>query len=149
MNTTITNKTVANGRPSLLRPALISVGAVTTILGAVIWSGRGHSLGGPHMILGLVFVLGVGHLVVRAVRARASRGVAAAAAVSALVLVALGIAQRLHMLGPSHWILQLAHVLTGVATMVATGRLLAAIKTAGAQHTTHTRTCRRHSPSTR
>jgi hypothetical protein len=107
----------------MLRPALIFVGSLTATFGVLIWSGRGHALGGPHMILGLLFVAGVGYVVMSTKRApRAARAFAAGAAVA---LLALGAVQR--WLAP-HWIVQIAHAATGVVAMVATARLLGAAR---------------------
>jgi hypothetical protein len=123
----ITDNVAAPNSLPVLRPALISVGALTATLGALIWSGRGYALGGPHMILGLIFVAGVVYVV--ASTRRSSRAARAFAAVAAVVVLALGVAQRLLVLPEPHWVVQIAHAATGIVAMVATGRLLASRST--------------------
>ena len=102
-----------------MRNALMIVritGVAQLLLGVLIWMGQAGGLVPVHMLIGVIFVIGLWIL--------GYRGVAGGQAVmGALVLlwgavvVAFGMVQAQIMPGPNHAVVQLAHVVMGLLGM--------------------------------
>jgi hypothetical protein len=92
-------------------------GVLLLILGLLIWAEGMRDLVLPHTILGLVLVVSLWVLAVVAARRGAPVGLSAGVAVIGLIALALGMAQVNLLPGPSHWIIQVLHLLVGMAAV--------------------------------
>jgi hypothetical protein len=98
-------------------------GVLQLILGLLIWAESMFSLVGIHTLIGLVFVLSL--WVLAAVSTRAGVPTTQAAGVIILGLIALifGMVQTSLLPGSLHWIIQILHLLIGMAA-VASGETI-------------------------
>lgn len=92
-------------------------GVLALILGLLFWSGTALSLIPVHMLLGLVLVLSLWLLAVLAVQAGVPIGMAAGAALVGLIALLLGITQDSLLPGGAHWVIQVLHLLLGMAAV--------------------------------
>jgi hypothetical protein len=102
-------------------------GLIQLVLGLVLWTGRAKQMIPFHMLIGIVFVLLIWVLCVVGFRARLA-GPSALNLIWSLLVIGLGMAQMQLMVGPSHWVIRVAHLLIGVAAMAFAGTLGAGIK---------------------
>lgn len=100
-------------------------GIIQLVLGVLFWLGFVRGLIPLHMILGLVFVLGLWTLAVLCARAGAPAGLVAFALAWGFVIPALGMTQMQILPGPGHWMVRTAHLLTAVVGMALVGPLVA------------------------
>jgi hypothetical protein len=98
-------------------------GVLQLILGLLIWAENMFNLVGIHTLIGLVFVLSL--WVLAAVSTRAGVPTTQAAGVIILGLIALifGMVQTSLLPGSLHWIIQILHLLIGMAA-VASGETI-------------------------
>ena len=92
-------------------------GVLLLILGLLIWVEGMRNLVMPHTWLGLVLVISLWVLAATAARLGAPVGLAAGLAVVALIVVVLGMTQNSLLPGPLHWIIQVLHLLIGMAAV--------------------------------
>ncbi|MGI9148038.1 MAG: hypothetical protein ACR2IK_16045 [Chloroflexota bacterium] len=92
-------------------------GVLLLILGLLIWAERAFNLISVHTIVGLVFVLALWVHAALSARAGGSTGLAAGVAATGLVVVVLGMAQRNLLPGDLHWVIQIVHLLIGMAAV--------------------------------
>jgi hypothetical protein len=93
-------------------------GVLLLILGLLIWTEPSlFYLVNVHMLLGIVLVLSMWVLAAVSVRAGVPIGLAAGVAVAGLVVVVLGVTQRSLLPGSSHWVIQVVHLLIGMAAV--------------------------------
>jgi hypothetical protein len=102
---------------AIARTVVIVAGLVQLVLGSLFWAGIGTGLIPVHVTIGIVFVLSLWTLAYLAWRAGASIGLVILVVVWGLVLPGVGIGQENVLLGSSHWIVQVVHLLLGVAAM--------------------------------
>lgn len=107
-------------------------GLALIVLGLIFWVGRAHSLIPLHMLLGLVLVVALWVLAGIAARAGASSGMVALAFLWGLVVIGLGMTQTRILVGSAHWIVQVVHLLVGLAAMGMAEGLGARVKRAAA-----------------
>ena len=107
----------------LVRGLLGITGIVQLFLGVVFWSGHWKTLIPFHMINGLVFVGALWTLAALTARAGAPAPLVVTAFAWGLVLPAFGMAQMRILPGPAHWVVQVAHLLTGIVAMGLGGAL--------------------------
>jgi hypothetical protein len=93
-------------------------GVLQLIMGLLIWTEPSLSyLVNTHTLLGMVFVLSLWVLAAVSTRAGIPIGMAAGVAVGGLVVLALGMTQRTLLPGSSHWVIQVLHLLIGMAAV--------------------------------
>jgi hypothetical protein len=92
-------------------------GVLLLILGLLIWTENMFTLIGVHMLLGLLLFVGLLVLAGLSPRAGVPVGLAAGVAVLAIVMLALGMTQASLLPGPNHWIIQILHLLVGMAAV--------------------------------
>jgi hypothetical protein len=92
-------------------------GVLQLILGLLIWPEGVLSLISVHMLLGLVFVLSLWVLAAVSTRAGIPIGMAAGVGVGGLVVLVLGMTQTSLLQGSSHWVIQVLHLLIGMAAV--------------------------------
>ena len=92
-------------------------GLAQIILGLLFWTGNALALVPVHMLIGTVVVLLLWVLAGMAAWAGVSRGRAALALVWGAIVVALGMTQNQILPGDFHWIIQIVHLLVGLAAL--------------------------------
>lgn len=97
---------------------------IQLVLGIMIWTGNFDNLIGIHTLDGLIFVVALIVMGVLAAVARVQPALVAGLIVWAVVVVALGLTQERLLPGPSHWVIQVVHLLVGMAA-IALGEMVA------------------------
>jgi hypothetical protein len=92
-------------------------GVILIILGVLFWTGHALGLVSLHMLLGLILVLALWTLAFIAARAGVGVGTAAFTIAWGIVVLFLGIAQTRLLPGPAHWVIEVLHLLVGLAAM--------------------------------
>ena len=112
---------------------LVRIAGLTQIaLGVLFWTGNAQTLIPVHMIVGSLLVLLLWSLAGMSLWAGVNRGLAALALAWGIVVVALGMTQNQILPGPAHWVIQVVHLLVGLAALGMAERLAAGIKQARA-----------------
>ncbi|MGH7712678.1 MAG: hypothetical protein ACREOG_15410 [Gemmatimonadaceae bacterium] len=93
------------------------VGIWQIVSGILIWMGRGATLVPLHMNTGYLVILGLWILAVLAWRATSKPAVAIVALLYGLLVIALGMTQARLLVGPMHWVIQVLHLVLGVAAL--------------------------------
>ena len=110
---------------------LVRIAGLTQIvLGVLFWTGNMLTLISVHMLVGSVLVLLLWSLAGMSLLAGVNRGRAALALVWGVVVVALGMTQNQILPGSAHWVIQVAHLLVGLAAIGMAEGLAAGIKQA-------------------
>ena len=90
-------------------------GLFQLVLGVLFWSGSATSLIPVHITVGVIFVVALMALAVLATRA--ARGLAVTTIVWGVVVAALGFVQTALLPGAAHWVVQVLHLLVGLAAI--------------------------------
>ncbi len=93
------------------------LGIVLIVLGVCFWLGYARGLVSLHMSLGGILVLALWVLAAVGARARVGTGLVVAAALWGVIVLAVGMGQRSWLPGSAHWIVQVLHLIVGVAAM--------------------------------
>lgn len=93
------------------------IGVILLILGLLFWSGNALGLVNTHMALGLLFVIALWVLCGVGIKARISGGLITLGIVWGLIVIGLGMSQRTMMVGSSHWVIRVLHLLVGLAAI--------------------------------
>jgi hypothetical protein len=97
---------------------LIRLAAVILIgIGIALWTGSGGGLIGLHIVIGVILVLALWALAAIASVSGVPFLLVAAALVWGVVVIAFGIAQRSLLLDGAHWVIQVIHLLIGLAAV--------------------------------
>src|SRR5258708_29240996 len=99
-------------------------GVVLIVLGLAIWTGRADGIIPVHEFIGFVLVLSLWTLAFLAARAGVQRGVVVAGFGWGLIAPILGLRQANLLTNNWHWIIQILHLLVGLAA-IGTGEGLA------------------------
>ena len=92
-------------------------GVALLLLGVLFWTGHALALIPLHMLLGAILVLSMWMLVAISLYARTAMGFAAVVLVWSLITPLLGMTQMQLLPGSGHWIVQVLHLLVGIAAM--------------------------------
>lgn len=92
-------------------------GVALLLLGILFWTGHALTLVPLHMLLGALLVLSMWMLVAISLHARTAMGFAAVVLVWSLIVPLLGMAQMQLLPGGGHWVVQVLHLLVGIAAM--------------------------------
>jgi hypothetical protein len=92
-------------------------GVLTLVLGLLFWSGDALNLIPVHMLLGVILVLSLWLLAALASQAGVPPAMAAGAALIGLITLILGLVQDSLLPGSTHWIIQVLHLLVGMAAI--------------------------------
>ena len=111
----------------LSRSTFFAAGALSFALGLLSWTGHGGGLVALHGPLGIVTVLALWTLAVRAARSGVRARSAALAAAWGLVALVVGATHNFLLPGSWHWILQVAHLAVSMGMMASGRRLLASV----------------------
>jgi steroid 5-alpha reductase family enzyme len=93
------------------------LGTVMLILGGLFWTGNALSLIPVHMLVGLVLVVTLWTLAILAAVSRVHPGLVAVAIAWGLLVPILGLTQASLLPGPAHWLIQVLHLLVGLAAI--------------------------------
>ena len=87
------------------------------VLGVLFWTGNATSLTDVHMLLGLVLAVLLAELSVLAGVRGGSPALLVGGLVVAVLLPVVGISQTNWLPGPQHWVIQVLHLLVGLAAI--------------------------------
>jgi hypothetical protein len=102
---------------AVAQPLVAVAGTTMIVLGLLFWSGNALDLVPLHMLLGLVLVVLLWSLAVTAAVAGAPPAQVAIAIGWGLLVPTLGITQDRILPGGAHWIVQVLHLLVGLAAI--------------------------------
>ena len=92
-------------------------GLIQIVLGLLFWTGNQLALVPVHILSGLVLVLALWTLAFVAARSGVQPGFVAFVFVWGLVVPVLGLTQGQLLVGGAHWVIQVLHLLVGVAAI--------------------------------
>ena len=101
---------------------------VQLALGVLFWTGRALDWVPLHQTIGFLLVFGLWTLAVLAARAGVRPPLVALAAVWGLVVPVLGLTQTRLLVGSAHWLIEVLHLLVGVAAVGMAEGLAARVK---------------------
>jgi hypothetical protein len=93
------------------------LGIIQIILGLLFWAGYALGLVNLHMGIGILFVISLWVLCGVAIKAHVSGGFIALGVIWGIIVVWLGMAQTTMMVGSTHWVIRVLHLLVGLAAM--------------------------------
>jgi hypothetical protein len=92
-------------------------GVLLILLGLAIWTGRADAIIPVHEFLGFVLVLSLWTLAFFGARAGVARGIVIAAVAWGLIAPILGLTQANLLTNGWHWVIQILHLLVGLAAI--------------------------------
>jgi hypothetical protein len=98
-------------------------GVLELILGLLFWTGDALNLIPVHMLLGTLLVLALWLLAASASQLGVAPGLTIGAALLGLIVLVLGFTQTSLLPGGAHWLIQVLHLLVGIAA-VASGEMI-------------------------
>jgi hypothetical protein len=107
-------------------------GLIQIVLGLVFWTGNQLALVPVHILVGLVLVLSLWTLAFTGARSGVQPGLVAVAFVWGLVVVVLGLTQADILTTGPHWVIQVLHLLVGLAAIGQAEAIGARIRRSGA-----------------
>ncbi len=120
--------------PVVARPVLMLLrltGVLALLLGAVVWLGAASSLVSLHMAVGIVFVICLWILAILGLIRGGQMAASLAAALMGFVVLGVGLGQASWLPGPNHWLVQVVHLVVGVAA-IGVGEMVGAARRARA-----------------
>jgi hypothetical protein len=106
-----------NPATTVVRMLLRVTGLVQIVLGLLFWTGNARGLIPLHQLVGFLLVLSLWTLAALAARAGVQPGLVVLAAVWGLVVPVLGLTQDQLLPGSAHWLIQVLHLLVGLAAI--------------------------------
>lgn len=106
-----------NSAVTTLRILVRLCGLILIILGIIFWTGHALGLIPVHMVVGLLLAVTLWVLAFLGARAKVGAGFVALVAVWALIMVVFGAMQTRLMPGTAHWVIQVLHLLIGIAAL--------------------------------
>ncbi len=98
-------------------------GVIQIVLGVLFWTGNALGLIPVHMTSGIILVLASWVLAFMALQTGANPRLGVVAILWGLLVVALGMTQGALLPGPAHWVIQVLHLLIGLAMIGQAQRL--------------------------
>ena len=92
-------------------------GSLQIVLGVLFWFGLLKGLVPVHILSGVVLVLGLWVLAVLGARSGVKPGQVGLALIWGLVALLLGLTQKMLLIGPAHWVIQVLHFLIGLGAI--------------------------------
>jgi hypothetical protein len=105
-----------------------AVGVVQLVLGGLFWTGNALDLVPLHQTLGFLLVFGLWTLAALAARAGVRPQLVALAAVWGLIVPILGLTQTNLLVGSTHWLIEVLHLLVGLGAIGMAEGLAARVK---------------------
>ena len=106
-----------NSAVTTLRILVRLCGLILIILGVIFWTGHALGLIPVHMVVGLLLAVTLWVLAFLGARAKVGAGFVMLVAVWALIMVVFGAMQTRLMPGTAHWVIQVLHLLIGIAAL--------------------------------
>ncbi len=106
-------KTTINVTHMLIR----ITGAIQIILGLAIWLGVADTFIPVHILSGSILVLSLWILAIASAQMGVDRRFAMVVIVWGLIVLILGLTQTQILPGPSHWVIQVVHLLVGLVAI--------------------------------
>ncbi len=106
-----------NSAVTSLRILVRLCGLILIILGIIFWTGHALGLISVHMVVGLLLAVALWVLAFLGARAKVGAGFVTLVAVWALIMVVFGAMQARLMPGTAHWVVQVLHLLIGIAAL--------------------------------
>lgn len=106
-----------NSAVTTLRILVRLCGLILIILGIIFWTGHALGLIPVHTVVGLLLAVTLWVLAFLGARAKVGAGFVALVAVWALIMVVFGAMQTRLMPGTAHWVIQVLHLLIGIAAL--------------------------------
>lgn len=106
-----------NSAVTTLRILVRLCGLILIILGIIFWTGHARGLIAVHMVVGLLLAVCLWLLAFFGARAHIGGSFVALVAVWALLMVIFGAVQASLMPGRVHWVIQVLHLLVGIAAL--------------------------------
>ena len=106
-----------NSAVTTLRILVRLCGLILIILGIIFWTGHALGLIPVHMVVGLLLAVTLWVLAFLGASAKVGAGFVALVAVWALIMVVFGAMQTRLMPGTAHWVIQVLHLLIGIAAL--------------------------------
>lgn len=120
------------GTATTIAHSVLRITAVVQIvLGLLFWTGNALNLIPIHMLSGLILVLSLWILAILAALAGANRGFVVVAIIWGIIVPALGFTQAQILPGPAHWVIEVIHLVIGMAAIGMGERLARHIKEVG------------------
>lgn len=101
----------------VLRRTVQGTGIVQVVLGVTFWTGTALRLIPLHMLVGVVFILALWLLALRAALVGAGGGFAALVGAYGVFVIAFGMNQAQILPGPYHWLIRALHLMVGMGAM--------------------------------
>lgn len=105
-------RTVSIARGLVRLTAIIQI-----VLGVLFWTGNATGLVDLHQFSGIILVLSLEVLVFAAARAGVDRRLVVTAGIWGVLVVALGLSQTNLLQGSAHWVIEVLHLLVGLAAI--------------------------------
>jgi hypothetical protein len=105
-----------------------AVAVVQLVLGGLFWTGNALDLVPLHQTLGFLLVFGLWTLAALAARAGVRPPLVALAAVWGLIVPILGLTQTNLLVGSTHWLIEVLHLLVGLGAIGMAEGLAARVK---------------------
>ena len=90
---------------------------VQIVLGVLFWTDNATGLIDLHQLSGIILVLSMETIVVAAARAGVDRRMVWLAAIWGVLVVVLGLSQDSLLAGSAHWVIEVLHLLVGLAAI--------------------------------
>ncbi len=90
---------------------------IQIVLGVLFWTGNATGLIDLHQFSGIILVLSLEVLVFAAARAGVDRRLVLIAGIWGVLVVALGLSQDDLLQGSAHWVIEVLHLLVGLAAI--------------------------------
>jgi uncharacterized membrane protein len=116
-----------NGIYPAARMGIRITGTLLIILGIILWTGNADGLKGIHILIGLLLIICLWILAYGGARNGADTWLVVTAVIWGFITPALGLAQENIATGSGHWVIQVVHLLVGIAAIGLGERLGAAI----------------------
>jgi hypothetical protein len=98
-------------------------GILALLLGLLFWTGDAQSLVPVHMLLGVLTVLALWLVAAAGSQMGAPIGMVIGAVVLGLLVLGLGFSQQSMLPGSGHWVIQVVHLVLGMAA-IASGEMI-------------------------
>ena len=92
-------------------------GLIQIVLGLLFWTGNQLTLVPVHMLVGLILVLALWTLAFIAARSGVQPGLVVVVFLWGLLVLILGVTQDRILTGSAHWLIQVLHLLVGLAAI--------------------------------
>jgi hypothetical protein len=113
---------------AVARPAVRVTFVIQLLLGVGLWTGRLDSLRLVHILVGVLFVLGLWTVAVLAAAAGVNRVQVSVALLWGVVLPVFGLTQEHVLEGGLHWTVQVVHVVLAVAAIAQAEALAGSVR---------------------